>query len=429
MGDRPRMSTSPRLRWSRILAVLIAALCIPLVMAACGGDDSDSGEATTEETGEAAANGEASGEPIVIGAAVGETGFLSIFDLPALNALRIAVNDLNAQGGVDGRQVEIVTADMKSDTALGASTALEVIDKGADIGMVPCDLDFGAPGAIEFAKHDIVSFSGCAGAPDYGPRGISPMTFSAGMSTTNEAAGGAVFANDEGWKRGFSFHGTELEYNSTWTEFFQKSFEKLGGEWVGQETFEGEDPSVQTQVTRLRNMDPQPDFLTVCSPPPGGPVVVRQIRAAGIDLPIIMCVAMEGLSWLPSVPGLQDAFVTTYGDWNGDDPRDRVNDLFAEYISEYGEEPNSSHPLQGFGLADIIKTAVEDAGTTDGPELKAALEQFDQVETTAGCTTFDEEWHVSFCREVVIKEIKDGNLTYVTSVDPAAEDVVFYPGE
>jgi branched-chain amino acid transport system substrate-binding protein len=406
----------------RLLAALVAVLSV-LAIAACGDDDS-SDSSSGDTGGDNSSQGAAKGDPIVIGAAIAESGFLSVFDVPPTQALEVAIKDINADGGVDGRPLKLVKADMKSDPAQGSAAALRVIDEGAAIGVVTCDLDVGAPAAIEFAKKEIVSFSLCAGAPDYGPRGVSPYAFSAGVATPNEAAGGAQFAaEDKGWKTVYTLTDTLLEYDTTWTEFFGKTFTALGGKVVGKDTYTNEDPSVQTQLAKLKAQDPQPDFVSICGTPPGTPAVVRQIRAAGIQLPLVMCVAMEGRSWLPSVPGLKDAFVTSYGDWSGNDPDDRVNQLFEEYNAAY-EEPNSSHPLEGFGLADIIKTAVEEAGTTDGPKLKETLEGFDKVDVTSGCTTYDEEWHISFCRPIAIKEIKDQKFNYVTTIEPTK---VFYP--
>jgi branched-chain amino acid transport system substrate-binding protein len=149
------------------LAALVAVMGV-LGLAACGGDDDDSSsDQSSQNTSDS--GGAAKGDPIVIGAAIAETGFLSVFDIPPTQALEVAIEDINANGGVDGRPLKLVKADMKSDRTQGAAAALRTIDEGAVIGVVTCDLDVGAPAAIEFAKKEIVSFSLCAGAPDYGP--------------------------------------------------------------------------------------------------------------------------------------------------------------------------------------------------------------------------------------------------------------------
>ena len=57
----------------------------------------------------------------------------------------VAVADINAAGGVDGRKIEVIHVDAKSDLNLSATAALEVIEKGADVVVPMCDADFGAP--------------------------------------------------------------------------------------------------------------------------------------------------------------------------------------------------------------------------------------------------------------------------------------------
>jgi branched-chain amino acid transport system substrate-binding protein len=366
----------------------------------------------------------ASSKTIVIGLATASSGFLSVFDGPPETALKIAIADINKQGGVLGEKFTFVEQDTKSDLQQGAAAAIKVIGQGAQIGVVTCDLDFGAPAALEFAKKKIVSFSLCAGSPYYGPQGVTPYTFSAGVATPNEAAAGAQFAaQDKHWKTAYVLTDTTLEYNTTWTQYFQKTFEAFGGKVVGHDTYTNKDATVQTQLARLKGLSPQPDFIAMCGIQPGTPSVVRQIRAAGISLPLVMCVAMEGRNWLPSVPGVNNAYVTTYGDWTGKDPDPRVNKLFKEYIAKAGE-PNSSHPLEGFGLADIIATAIKRAGSTGGPALKAALEKFNKVGVTSGCTTYTTVWHISFCRPLAIKLIENGKFNYVMTIKPSK---VFYP--
>jgi branched-chain amino acid transport system substrate-binding protein len=371
----------------------------------------------------ASARGEAQ-QPIIIGAAIAQSGFLSVFDIPPMTALELAVADINRSGGVLGRPLRIVKEDTKTDRATGAAAAIKAIRRGAEIGVVTCDLDFAAPAAIEFAKKRIVSFSLCAGSPNYGPQGVSPYTFSAGVATPNEAAGAAEFAAlTKRFKSAYILTDTTLEYNTTWTRFFERTFVANGGKVIGRDTYTNDDPTVQTQIARIKGLREQPDFIGMCGIQPGTPAVVRQIRAAGINLPLVMCVAMEGRNWLPSVPRLGNAFVSSYGDWSGKDPDPRVNRAFRAYVKKAGE-PNSSHPLEGFGLADIIVEAIKRANGTNGPKMKAALEKFSKFNGRSGSTTFTKKWHISFGRPIAIKEIKDGKFVFVTKLVPKK---VFYP--
>lgn len=417
-----------RLVW---LALIAAVLALTLSLAACGGDDSSDGDtqANADAATTTADDGAApEGEPIVIGAAIAETGFISSADVTPLGGLEVWVDDINEAGGLLGRPVELVVVDMKSDAALGASAALDTIDQGAVIGVVTCDIDVGSPAAVEFAKNDIMSVSLCAGTPEYGPKTIGPLAFSAGQATSSEAAGAAMFAAEEkDWKTAFVLKDTLLEYSMTWGDYFVKSFESYGGEIVGQETYNNEDSSVQTQISRIQALPEEPDVIVVCGIQPGGPVALRQMRAAGITTPILMCNGLDAMNWLPSVPGLKDAFVVSFGAWKGDDTDDDITAFFEKYIDKFGE-PNNGHAAMGYVTGEIIAEGVEKAGSTDGPALVTELEKLTDFDSLLGCTTFNEEWHISFCRPTGIKEIANGDSKFVVRVNPDQENV-FYPGE
>lgn len=412
--------------WTRLVRVLVTAVAIAglaLSAAACGDDDEPENGAATETNSSSDLSGK---DPIVVGAAVAETGFISNSDLGPLHGLEVAIDDINASGGVLGRPLKLVVADMKSDRTKGASAALQTTDQGAVLGVVTCDLDLGSPAAVEFAKHDILSMSLCAGSPDYGPRGVSPLAFSAGQATPSEAAGSAHLAwVEKGYKTAYILKDTLLDYSMTWGSNFDKSFTALGGEIVGEDTYNNEDASVQTQIARLKDVDPQPDVIAMCGVQPGGPAAIRQMRSTGITTPLVMCDGLDGTNWLPSVPGLKDAFVVSYGDWTGQDPDPRVTEFFEKFIDRF-DEPNNGHALMGYATAEILVEGVKRAGTTDGPAVQAELQKLKDFDSIVGCTTFTEEWHVSFCRPTAFKEIKDGKATFDARVEPDLK-TVFYP--
>ncbi|HUF01607.1 MAG TPA: ABC transporter substrate-binding protein, partial [Gaiellaceae bacterium] len=111
------------------LVALLAVLLLALSLAACGGDDEP------EATG-----------PIVIGWAFDGSGNMAPFDGPALAAANIRVGQINEQGGVEGRELVIETCDTQNnDPARAKACAAELLDKGAQVMFVTCDVDFATP--------------------------------------------------------------------------------------------------------------------------------------------------------------------------------------------------------------------------------------------------------------------------------------------
>src|SRR5688572_21594070 len=95
-------------------------------------------------TFEARAQGD---KPILIGAAVARSGWMTMYDDGPYKAVQLAIEDINARGGVLGRKLELITADTKTDPAGSARAAAEVLEKGASLVITSCDFDFGGAAA------------------------------------------------------------------------------------------------------------------------------------------------------------------------------------------------------------------------------------------------------------------------------------------
>ena len=79
------------------------------------------------------------GDPIVLGAAVHQSDWMAAYDLPPLEGARLAVEQINANGGVLGRPLELIDGDGRTDPATVGNVAIELIDAGAEVLIAPCD--------------------------------------------------------------------------------------------------------------------------------------------------------------------------------------------------------------------------------------------------------------------------------------------------
>ena len=130
----------------RAAGILAVAASLSLVLAGCA-STTDSAEETTAETTAAETATETATEevaeectePILIGSAMAQTGFMSPFDVPALDTARIAIDATNSAGGVLGCQLELIEVDGESNPDKGAQIATDLIDQGAQLMLVTCD--------------------------------------------------------------------------------------------------------------------------------------------------------------------------------------------------------------------------------------------------------------------------------------------------
>src|SRR5437667_264633 len=245
------------------------------------------------------------------------------YDEGPYKAMEVAIDEINAKGGVLGRQLKLISSDTKSDISYGATAAQEVIDKGATLVVVTCDYDFGSAAANVANSKNLIAFSTCAGDPKFGPSGIGPNAFTMATGSPGQAALMAEFAFKQGWKKAFILRDTSTAFEASFSATFQKRWKELAGadNFLGEDTFGAEDPQIATQITRIKALAAQPDFIVMCSYPPQGASAIRQVRAAGLNQPILGSEDWDGDFWTDAIPGLTGLYFDTYASVFDTDPR------------------------------------------------------------------------------------------------------------
>jgi branched-chain amino acid transport system substrate-binding protein len=364
------------------------------------------------------------GKPIVLGAVIALSGLAAPFDAPPTLGAELAIKDINARGGVLGRPLEMIKVDFKSDRKLGGTAALEALDKGAEIIVSSCDFDFGAPSAQQAAKKGVVAFSLCASSPLFGPAGISPLAFTAGTAGNVQASVAAEWAySKKKWKTAYLLKDKSISFTSEWVDYFKQRWTELAGakSIIGQETFLNNDPSFASEVTRLKGVQDKVDVIAACTYPPGGATLVREIRAAGIKLPIVSCLAMGGTYWLKAVPNLSDLYTIEAGTSypTAKDSNQKVNALLRRYIQAAHSTPPGASYINGYSMVELIARAIKSAGSTNGEALRKALEKFSRVPTIAGPTSFDSKIHIRANPvPLAVMSIQNGKPVFVTRYQP-----------
>lgn len=365
----------------------------------------------------AATAGKHAAKPITIGFVGAKTGFMSIYDSQVFVGAEIAAKEANAKGGVlGGRKIQFVTCDSKTNQAQGAVCAQEVLSKGADFVMPSCDFDFGSPAARVANKAGKIAI-GCAGGLAYGVQGVGPLTFNTYSGSATEGAIMAEWAQKKmKWKHPYILTDTYLQYTKDVGTYFQKRWEQIAGKSsiVGQDTFNNGDQSITAQISRLRQSASKADFLVVASLPPGGASAIRQIRGAGIKLPILAAAAFDGSYWLSSVPHLSNFYYPALGSLFGDDPdKARAKLLYKDFKAESGKKPTlASYPLMGYAAVQTLIKGMQAAKSTDGTKVAAALNKFHDTPLITGPTTYTATCHIPSGRPYLIMQVKNGKNSY-----------------
>lgn len=387
-------------------AAIASAAALTMILSACSDADSDSG------------SGE--GEEIVIGFALSQSGNMAPFDVEPGNAAMLRIDEINESGGVDGRMIRSVSRDVRSDpNAVGTATT-ELINEGVDLLVTPCDFDLSAPGAAIAQSAEVPAVSICAGDPKMADTTtLGDYVFSANTGSDVEGGTGAAWAIDQGWTKAYLLQDESIEYTKSAGRYFAATFEELGGEIVGRDAFPGGDNvNISSQVSRLQSLSgDDPDFVYVASWNPGGATAIRQLREAGIDVPIIGPNALDGQSLLDIVGTADDIYYTAFACYvycSGQDSEE-LDQFVENYAAEYGGEPASSYALLGYNMVSMLAEGLEGVDDLSGPSVRDALASGITATTPVGeVTYFSDSCHKIVDMPLTIVEVSGGEMGFVT---------------
>ncbi|WP_298375105.1 ABC transporter substrate-binding protein [uncultured Bradyrhizobium sp.] len=334
-------------------------------------------------------------DEIVVGFATAASGFMQAYDKPAQDAALIRIDEINKAGGLLGKKIKPVFADTKTDQAEGAKAGLAVLDQGADLVIVSCDYDYGAPAALQAQAAGKVSFFLCAESIKAGIPGVGPFSFSASVLAPVQGATMSEWAYTK--KNARSFYrllDSWTVYNKGICDGFDWMLPRLKeAKLVGSDTFKNDDASIASQITRIKSLPKEPDAIMLCTMMPGAVSAIKQIRAAGIKSMILNGSGVDGSYWLNAVPDLSNFYVPVQGSVYGDDPNPKVNEFNKKYKEVTGGDPSSQYVYPGYVLIDVWAKAVERAKSTDAAPVVAELEKMKDESTLFGPRTFTKDIH------------------------------------
>ena len=344
------------------LPLLSLVIVLSLMLVACA-PAGDNGAAADDDV-------------IIIGSALCQTGIQAPLDEPALRGAQLAVDELNANGGILGKQVKLVAMDGKSDPVTVGNVAKQLIDDGAAAIIAPSDFDFGGPASREAQKAGIVGISPCASSPLYGSAAIGDKQFTLSMWNTTMGAVTAEYAyNELGFRSVYVITDDFIDYTKSLSKYFIFRFEELGGEVFFEDTYTQGQADVSAQLARIKALDKQPDFIYISSYMPDLALMIRTLRESGVTVPVL-----GGDSY--DDPGLFEALGQQYGsdvyfDTHGylsDEANPKYSAFAAAYEEKFGNAPEAVWIMPGYDVVMVLAQAMEEAGTTDGAAVAKVME-------------------------------------------------------
>lgn len=343
----------------------------------------------------AAQGAEKGGGPIIIGAAMDLTANMSPYDTPALYMAQARAKEINAQGGVLGRKLEIRVCNhqLKRQKACAA----QLIGQGAVVGMVTCDVEFAAPATQEFINRGILALAPCIGTDQQGPKRFGAkgrLAFTLGSIAQDEGAAMAEYAYiARGWRKAIIVKDNLIAYFRNVNDAFKVRFEELGGEIVQEESFASFDKTITNVISRVART--KADVISFVTAFGDLPTFVAGLRSLGNNTPIINSWGGDGNYWWPKDPKVTNYYYVTYGSIYGDDPVPAINRLVSQVRSQnQGRLPATGSFVPGASLIDALVLAIRrTGGDTTGAKLAAEFEKFKNQFTSAGRISYTQQLH------------------------------------
>jgi branched-chain amino acid transport system substrate-binding protein len=349
------------------------------------------------------------GQPIVIGAAVDLTSSMKPFDSPALAGAQIEAQKLAAKGGPNF-QIKVCNHQLKKQQQCAA----QLIQQGAKIALVTCDVEYAAPATQQFINKGILAMSPCVTTDQMGPQRFGAkgkLAFTVGSTAQDEGSADAEYAYSRGWRTAIVVKDNLLVYFREVSDAFAKRFEELGGKVVDREAFTSFHKDIGNVISKVAGE--KADVISFVTAFGELPQFVAGIRSAGNDTPIVNSWAGDGTYWNPKNPQVTNYYNDNYGSSFGDDPNPAVNALLKAVLAAK-KVPYTASFVLGAATIDILAAALKkDGGSTDGAALAKVIEHFKNVPTISGPVSYTPQVHSVQGRPWRIMTIENNKETYV----------------
>lgn len=379
---------------------MTAAICAAsLLMAGCGSD-------------------KAADDTIKIGAIGEMTGGNASYGTSMMRGFKLAVKEINANGGVNGKKLVLVEADTKSEPAEAANAMSKLInqDKVPMVaGIFTSSSAIAACNISETAKIPYLAIGATNPSVTLAKDGsTNPNTFRVCFIDPFQGTVGANFVTNElKAKKAALYIDNSSDYSKGLADFFKKSFTANGGSIVIEEAYLQKDTDFKAVLTKIKAANPEVIYVPGYYEEVGK--IVKQARELGIDVPIV-----GGDGWdspkLPEIAGaaaLNNTYFTNHYSADSDSAESKA--FVTAFEKEYSQKPDAPAVL-GYDGIKLLADAIKRAGSVEPAKVAKALAETKAFSAVTGSLGLNEKHDA--VKSVTIIEFKDGKQAYRTTVKP-----------
>lgn len=367
----------------------------------------------------AAGCGSQSSNEIKLGANLEMTGGNATFGQSATNGAKLAIKQVNAKGGVLGKQLSLVVADNKSEAAEAANAMQKLITQDKVLAIIaPIASSSVIAGAQVNMDNKVLAISPTASNPnvtvDPATGKVRDFLFRAAFIDPFQGSVMANFATKTlKGKTAAVYIDNSSDYAKGLGKFFKETFEKNGGQVVIEEAYLAKDTDFKATLTKIKAANPDVLFVPGYYQEVG--MIVKQAREMGLMMPIL-----GGDGWdsakLPEIAGAQALNNTFFANhYSPDDNSPAIKTFVEAYKQEYGQTPDAFAALS-YDATMMVIEAMKRANSEDPVKIKDELAKTKDYAAVSGTITLNETHDA--VKSAVIIEMKDGKQTFKEKINP-----------
>lgn len=335
------------------------------------------------------------------------SGNVATYGRSSVEGIELAVKEINEAGGIDGKKIELVKYDNKSDVAEATTLTTKLITQDKVLAVMGPATSGAFKGTIPVAmqnKVPVVSGSATADDVTVDESGVKEYAFRICFNDSYQGTGMANYAlNNLNKSKAVIIMDSSSDYGKGLAENFTKTFEAGGGTIVAQEAYVAGDTDFNSIITKIKGEDFDVIFIPGYYEEAG--LIIKQAREQGIDVPILGADGFDSpeLVNLAGADALNDVYFSNHYSSLDQDPV--VQDFIKSFESEYGKQPDAFNAL-GYDLARFVVEGVKRAEKLDGESVKNALEAIEDFNGVTGNFSVDENHNP--VKALIVIELKDG---------------------
>ena len=352
-------------------------------------------------------------QEIAVGEFASLTGGNATFGQSSHNGTALAVDEINAGGGVlNGEKLKLLTEDDQSKAGEPANIVKKFIsnDKvAAVLGEVASSKSLEAAPICQTSRVPMIS----PASTNPKVTEIGDFVFRVCFIDPFQGTVMAKFALDTlKAKRVAVLTDVKQDYSQGLAQYFKEYFTSHGGTITSEKSFSSGDKDFKAQLTALKGDKPDAIFVPGYYTEVG--LIARQARSVGITAPLL---GGDGWDSPQLVPIGGSAMEGNYfsDHYSAEDTSPAVQDFIKKYKAKYNATPDAMAAL-GYDSAKILADAIKRAGTPDADKLRAAIADTKDYQGVTGKITIDDKRNAT--KSAVILQVKNKEFKYVATVQP-----------